>query len=302
MKLGAGQVLHLGLWLAACAPGEQGNSGGSGGDSAVGSGGTLSASGGSQAAGGAGGGVGTGGAASGGLTGSGGAAAGGTASGGSAAGGSSGGDASTGGAATGGTASGGAENLLTIAEALDGARVDDPCAGTPAVSVGATCDHVVLTGAGFHDEEEVTIGGDPETTYDVTLRIRGVTEPANVVGGERPSTETFSYMGLDWRTEPLTIGGTVPTDDADYAQWRITVAAPSAEYFLNDYQRVGHYVFELDYEVTFPMQGGTTVTLDATDSNERLILNYEAYAPEGIPGSINHGQFVELELVSVTEQ
>jgi len=146
----------------------------------------------------------------------------------------------------------------------------------------------------------VSIGGDPGTTYAVTLRVRGVIEPTNVSGGERPSTETFSYMGLDWRTAPLTIGGTVPVDDTDYAQWRITVDEPAAEYTLNDYQRVGHYIFELDYEVTVPIEGGSTLTLSAVDANERLILNYEGYAPEGIEGPVNHGQFVELELVSVS--
>lgn len=291
MKLRSVQIVQLALCAAACSPNTgSGDLGATGGAASVGgSGGTAAATGGSPSGGAAtgGSGGGAGGTPTGGTTATGGGGTGGTA---------------TGGAASGGTASGGAENLLDIAADIDGLRVDDPCTGTPAVSVGATCDHVVLTGAGFVAEQEVSIGGAPGTTYAVTVRVRGVTEPTNVSGGERPSTETFSYMDLDWRTEPLTIGGTVPVDDADYSQWSITVGEPAAVYTLNDYQRVGHYIFELDYEVTLPMQAGTTLTLAGVDANERLILNYESYAPEGIDGSMNHGQFVELELVSVSEQ
>lgn len=302
MKLLALQVFQIALLAAACSPTSEANdASGSGGSSASGggpngSGGTTGGSSGGAASGGAsasGGNVGTGGTTTGGAPNSGGADASGGASGG----------AASGGAASGGApGSGGGESLLAIAESLDGLRVDDPCAGTPAISTGATCDHAVLTGAGFLAEQEASIDGTTGTTYDVTLRIRGIVEPANVVGGTRETTETFSYMGLDWRTEPVTLGGSVPEEDTDYAQWRLTVGEPSAVYFLNDYQRVGHYIFELDYEVTIPMQAGTTITLEGIDANERLILNYEGYAPDGIAGSSNHGQFVELELVSVTQQ
>ncbi len=189
--------------------------------------------------------------------------------------------------------------MVTIADELIGLRIDDPCNGNPTVSVGATCDHVMRTGAGYHDVKEVSLGGVAGTIYDVTLRVRGVVEPANVVGGSRSGTDTFSYMNLDWRTVPFTTGGTVPVDDSDYAQWRISVAEPPQAYFLNDYQRVGHYIFELDYEVTLPMAANTTVVLEAIDDNERLIMNYENYAPEGVGGSVNHGQFVELDVVAV---
>jgi hypothetical protein len=301
MKLLALQVFQIALLAAACSPtSETNDAGGSGGWSA--SGGGPSGSGGTSSGGSSGEAASGGATSSGGDVGAGGATTGGAASGGGASGGASGGAASGGAPSGGAPGSGGGESLLEIAQALDGLRVDDPCAGTPAISTGATCDHAVLTGPGFLAEQEVSIEGTTGTTYDVTLRIRGIVEPANVVGGTRETSETFSYMGLDWRTEPVTLGGSVPEEDTDYAQWRLTVGEPSAVYFLNDYQRVGHYIFELDYEVTIPMQAGSTVTLEGIDANERLIVNYEGYAPEGIAGSSNHGQFVELELVSVTEQ
>lgn len=267
----------------------------SGGSAATGgaSGGALSMTGGASS----GGAPAVGGSASGGLS-SGGGPAGGAAAGGT----SSGGAAASGGAADGGSSSGGSENLAAVAEALVGLRIDDACTGNPPVSVGATCDHAMRTGAGYHGAKEITIGGTEGTVYDVTLRVRGVVEPANVVGGSRSGTETFSYMNLNWRTVPFTTGGMVPVDDADYAQWRIVVGEPEAEYFLNDYQRVGHYIFELDYEVTLSMAAGTTVTLEGIDNNERLIMNYEDYGPEGVDGSVNYGQFIELDVISVEAQ
>lgn len=283
----------LTLLTFACSPGAPGPAEGSGGaataSGGVGSGGSPLSTGGSGV-----GGAGTGGATSGG--------AGGSASGGASTGGSASGGAASGGAGTGGGDGAGGSDPLLFAEGLQDLRVDDPCAGTPEVTVGATCDHSMLTGLGFHGETEATLGGVEGTTYDVTFRIRGVVEPTNIVGGTRPDTETFQYMDLDWRTTPFTIGGAVPGEDADYAQWRIQVSNPEQEYFLNDYQRVGHYIFELDYEVTIPVAANATVTLDATDDNERQILNYEGYAIDGIPGSMNFGQFVQINVLAVSPQ
>jgi hypothetical protein len=204
------------------------------------------------------------------------------------------------GASGGSGGSGGTGEVSNIADALEGLRVDAPCAGTPAPTAGAVCDHVVLTDGGFFKSQEVTIAGTPGTTYDVTLRIRGVVEPTNISGGTRPDTSTFQYMNMSWRSIPYTIGGTVVPEDADYAQWNISVGSPAEQYFLNDYQKVGHYIFELDYEITIPMDANTTVVLNGTDDNEREIVNYEGYAPEGVAGSMNLGQFIELSVVAVT--
>jgi hypothetical protein len=41
------------------------------------------------------------------------------------------------------------------------------------------------------------------------------------------------------------------------------------------------------------------VTLDVTDANERQIVNYEKYEVMGLPGSMNFGQFVQVNVVSV---
>ena len=71
---------------------------------------------------------------------------------------------------------------------------------------------------------------------------------------------------------------------------------------MNDYQRVGHYIFRLDYEFTIPVEANTTVTLDVSDDNERQILNYEGYELDGLSGSSNFGQFIQLDVISVVPQ
>ena len=192
---------------------------------------------------------------------------------------------------------GGISGSSDIAPGLDGLRVDDPCAGTPDTSTGAVCNHAMPTGAGFKSAKDVTIAGTPGTTYDVTLRIRGIVEPTQIDGGMRLDTTTFKYQNMTWRKVPFTIGGTV--NRGDYSQWRITVANPKQEYFLNDYQTVGHYIFALDYQVTIQVAANSKLTLDGTDTNEREIVNYEKYTIDGIPGSMNYGQFIQCNVISV---
>jgi hypothetical protein len=290
--------------LSACAPTSGSTDLGSGGTlqvmssgGAPSSGGTVSA-GGTFASGGLGSSLGGSSPIGGAQVASGGLSSGGSTSGGASAVGGEDNSGNTGGASVGGTSA--TDEAESATEALVGLRVDDACAGNPSISVGATCDHAARTGAGFHGTKEAKVEGTPGHVYEVTLRVRGVVEPTNVVGGMRSEGGTFSYMGQDWREVPVTLGGSVPTDDADYSKWSIVVSEPSAEYFLNDFQRVGHYIFSLDYEVTVPVASGSTVVLDGFDDNERLIMNYESYAPEGVPGSVNHGQFVELDVVSAT--
>lgn len=198
----------------------------------------------------------------------------------------------------------GTPDSTDVAKALDGVRVDDACAGTADTSVGAVCTHVMLTSSGGSKySKQVTIAGVTGTTYDVTLRIRGIVEPTKITGGmpvETTPPATIQYMGKTWRKTPYTIGGAASssTTDPDYTQWHIGVASPKGDYYLNDYQQTGHYIFKLDYQVTIQMAANTTVTLDGVDRNERQIVNFEKYTIDGIPGSMNYGQFIQINVVS----
>jgi len=278
------------------------------GQPATGAGGTNNAAGGSMSGlggagasslGGAAGTVGGSGGAAGGTTG--GAGAGGAVGGGGA--GAVGGAGHAGAGGNGGAA--GTPSVTDVAKALDGVRVDDACAGTADTSVGAVCTHVMLTSSGGSKyAKSVTIAGVSGTTYDVTLRIRGIVEPTKITGGmpvETTPPSTIQYMGKTWRKTPYTIGGSASasTTDPDYTQWRIGVASPKGDYYLNDYQQTGHYIFKLDYQVTIQMAANTTVTLDGVDRNERQIVNFEKYTIDGIAGSVNYGQFIQINVVSV---
>jgi len=186
---------------------------------------------------------------------------------------------------------------VAIAAAVDGLRIDDPCGGTPATTEGATCTHSMLTNNQFKATKQASITGTSGASYDLTLRIRGVVEPTSIEGGMRTESSTFMYKNMSWRQVPYTVGGTVKAPD--YQVWRISVDKPAQTYFLNDYQKTGHYVFKLDYQVTIPVAADAKVTLECADSNERQIDNYERYAIDGIPGSMNLGQFVQVNVVSV---
>lgn len=76
------------------------------------------------------------------------------------------------------------------------------------------------------------------------------------------------------------------------------MASTKQEYFLNDYQAVGHYIFKLDYQVTIQVAANSKVTLDGFDSNERQIVNDEKYVIDGILGWMNYGQFIQVNVVS----
>jgi hypothetical protein len=220
-------------------------------------------------------------------TGSGGTSPGGTSSGGTSVAGSS----STGGAAGG---VGGAMVDDSIGKPLEGLRIDDPCTGSPSTATGSTCNHLMNP---FHKTVDATLGGTPGTTYDVTLRVRGVVEPTKITGGTRPDTSTVVISGKMYRKTPYTVGGT--PGDQTYQPWLFSVARPAQNYFFNDYGVTEHSSFLLDYQVTIPMEGGTKVTLDVNDGNDHEIDNYAKLTNDGIPGSMNLGQYVQLSVVSV---
>ena len=88
-----------------------------------------------------------------------------------------------------------------------------------------------------------TIGGSSATTYDVKLRVRGLTEPNTYADGMLNSPRFY-------------VGG--HTTQTGYTAYSLTVSDPPQVYFFNYNASVGHFVFELDYEVVIPMRGGTT--------------------------------------------
>jgi len=173
-------------------------------------------------------------------------------------------------------------------------RLDDTC-GT--LASGNTCIHAGLAkddGTPFPKSTPVTMGGAAGTMYMVKIHVRGVVEPTHVQGGT-PGTPTQFVTGGNRYADG--------SNEANYQQWRITTTVPNQHYYLNIYtEGLSHVVHVIDYTETIPIGGGATVTLDVYDGNSHSISNTVNNPPltiMGIPGSMNSGQFVQIDQVTM---
>jgi hypothetical protein len=247
----------------------------------------ASGSGGSTAAGGAtgsGGSVGTGGTTigTGGTTGSGGA----TSAGGST---GSGGSTGTGGGGgpDAGTGTGGSAPLTSIVGAWDGALLTFPCQDH---RTGYDCTNVGCVGGTSTVTKTYPIGGQANTVYNVTFRVRGVVESYAYVGGTRASGTLGIVQSLAAPTTGLfaTGGAQQPvTNGGDYNTYQLTVTpavtgVTSNTYYLNSViasenphtnATTQHTTFPIDYTATIKVMGGGTVTFTSFDSNCALVQN-----------------------------
>ncbi len=189
------------------------------------------------------------------------------------------------------TSSGGETQVdpTSFAAGLHELFIHDACTGVQP-SQPDTCTHGQLI------EESVTFGGEPGTTYDLTLRIRGLLEPTNIVGGTAPLPEHPYFV----------IGGTVGA--ADYAQWQIEVEEPAEIYYLNHYPQTSHTIYKEDFEVTIPVAAGSEVTVRTVDGNDRQIDNGAMGLPdrqqiiEGVTDGVLDGQVLRLDVLGVEIQ
>lgn len=220
---------------------------------------------------------------------------------------STGGDASTGIAPVDSSGSGaatttGGDDPIDYAGAMNGYRWElpcedpslrDTCAWDPALLDGAIDDPMYT----LHREDAITFGGDPAVVYDVQIRVRGLTEPKDFSGGEVQQ----EYFQID---------GTPGTND--YNIYSVSVGDPAHVYTLNrNAMGTGHYTFVVDYTVTIPIRGGTSVTMAMMDPNMQAIAN-----PGGSSGSPDpfvvpeippfpdpfYGQFLQMDVLAVTPQ
>lgn len=176
---------------------------------------------------------------------------------------------------------------VTPAAGLHQLFLHDECTGDYAPQPD-TCLHKQLV------EKVVTFGGKPSGVYDVRLRIRGIFEPTTIEGGETPLADHPYYK----------VGGTVRA--RDWSSWRIEVAQPKQTYWLNHYPRVGHTIYNEDFEATIPIAGGSAVVVRVTDGNDRQIDNGEAGPTDrmqiikGVTDKPLAGQMLRLDVIGVT--
>lgn len=207
---------------------------------------------------------------------------------------STGGDTLATGGESSGTGGDTAIDLTTYAAGLHELFLDRPCEEgvTLPQDVGAVCLHRNP----LHVEEEITFGGEPGTTYSVTLRVRGIWEPTNIDGGEVPDSNI-----------PYMVGGDVAPGGGDsaainYQQFYIEVGSPAQTYWLNEHDYVAHDIHKEDYEITIPIEGGSTVTVVANDGNERQIANFPEEIFDDMPPydqMPTPGQFLRLDVLGV---
>jgi hypothetical protein len=176
---------------------------------------------------------------------------------------------------------------------LSGLRLEVPCAN-PKFNNDTEChwDQSLLQAADsqWKLKREIvrTFGGRKGTVYDVTLYVRGVVEPKNFFGG----TVQFDHFQT---------GGTPVKNDYNF--YSLHVSDPEATYTFNrNEEKVGHYVFPIDYRVRIPIRAGATVTMGAYDSNDVAIANHQHLVINRIspaPAPFD-GQFFQLDVDSVT--
>lgn len=178
-----------------------------------------------------------------------------------------------------------------VASGLIGLRLELPCKG-PKIADNQECHwdpaYVQSTDKSFTLKKEITknLGGKPDVVYDITVRIRGVVEPKNFTGG---TVEKDHFQ----------IGGSAVDDH--YNLYQLKVSDPAQTYTVNRHQdKVGHFVFPIDYTAVIPVRGGASVTMGEYDTNDIAIANWKNLVVEGIaPAPAPYdGQFFQVEVVS----
>ena len=150
-----------------------------------------------------------------------------------------------------------------------------------------TCLHKQLV------EKAVTFGGPKGTVHQVRLRIRGLFEPTTIAGGETPYPEHPYYQ----------VGGTIRA--RDWSAWHIEVSEPKQTYWLNHYPKVGHVIYNQDFEVTIPIAGGAGVVVRVVDGNDRQMDNNEPGRPDrmqlikGVTDKVMDGQMLRIDVIGV---
>jgi len=186
-------------------------------------------------------------------------------------------------------ASGPAHGPEAAAKGFQALFLHDECIGENAAQPD-TCLHKRV------HQKTFVFGGRARTTYDVTLRVRGVFEPTKMQGGAAPDpAHPYFYTGGE-------------TGTPDYSQWRIDVSSPRQAYTLNNYPAVSHTIYKEDFEAAIVVDAGATVTVQAIDGNDRQIDNGakdrldRQQVIDGVTATPLDGQMLRLDVVRVRAQ
>ena len=205
--------------------------------------------------------------------------------------------------------------------ALHGYQLLDPCDLTNykvEASAAAVCPQLDSV-KNQHVSRQVA--GDPNVTYNVTLRVRGIMEGYWYDGGTLdPVSKTFYTGGVP------TVGGfssacknkaselpfqlpseVAPTDGCfnGFNMFAMTVSAPKQHFYLNytaqkDGDRPPHAVYQQDYTVTLQLKGQAKLDFYIVGSDEHQCYNHNKVI-DGVTltSSPYIGEFVQFDVVDV---
>jgi hypothetical protein len=189
------------------------------------------------------------------------------------------GGSSQGGVPTGGVPAGGAPpSLKDVAAPLDGAMLVGKCLTDSAASVCQTSSDgcppanpgdPALSGA-ITTDKKLTLAGDPNKEYSITLHVQGEVESKRYNGGQDQNGVAQSP-----KADGFCVGGT-PTGGDAYNVYMVRVSSPEQDYFLNSLQTPGvsnHTTYGIDYVAKITAKGGAEIRLVAADSNCSMIKN-----------------------------
>jgi hypothetical protein len=166
---------------------------------------------------------------------------------------------------------------------LDDLRVELECLGPGTADVNCYMPDV--------DEESSTIDGEAGTTYDVTIRLRGVVEQKTYTG----------YTDSDG----MWIEGGTP-DGGSFNIFSLHISSPAKTYYLNSGASGYDECFLLDIQKTIVMDDGAALTLLADAGGDsfgtiNMDADEEPIVVTGVapyPYAFN-GQFVQLDIIDI---
>jgi hypothetical protein len=182
----------------------------------------------------------------------------------------------------------------TAAPAANQAFMITPCsdAGT-----GFDCANNGPTGAcpagGYRFREPFGVmGGNPATTYAVTVNVLGQVEPKIYQNGA--AAPGFTAANPNGVNNLIYTGGNVANVNTDYNIFSMTIAAGTgtlatgtgaATFYAFNHVDAGHagahYNFQINETFTFLIKTGNTIVLEGFDSNCRAIMNCGNGGPYG---------------------
>ena len=149
---------------------------------------------------------------------------------------------------------------------------------------------------------EDTFKGEPNKTYNVRFRVRGVVEPKVYDGGKLDPADPFVSIG----GRPTTNGRENASNQ--YGKFSIEVSEPNEVYYLNRLHgsQTDHEVYEMDYTLTVPVKGNATLAVVFADQNQCAITNHRNKVVEGLAADVItqpfKDQFLYVEVESVSER